>query len=138
MILVDPPLGVAFALQKGRGADFEVASAQLSGEGNLVFDCALTLNDAAGSPPNFTGPFAQGSKGDRFIYIGVGTFAGQNDSCWSRRIKIPLKGISKTLVRDVSSKPGHVLVVRIPGTGRDGTPSCATVKSLDDWKVMKS
>jgi hypothetical protein len=68
----------------------------------------------------------------------MGHVLGQNDSCWSRRIKIPLKGISKTLVRDVSSKPGHALVVRIPGTGRDGTASCATVRPLDDWNVMKS
>jgi hypothetical protein len=137
VILVEPPPGVAFALQKGRGADFEVASAQLSRKGNLVFDCAVTLKDGS-SPPDFTGPFTQGPKGDRFVYIGVGTFAGQKDSCWSRRIKIPLKGISKTQVRDVLSKARHALVVRIPGTGRDGTPSCATVKPVDDWTVVKS
>jgi|SRR5262245_43308805 len=138
LVLVGPPKGVAFGVQKGRGEESEAVSVQQSRDGDLTFDFSLTLKNADDSPPNFTGPFAQGPKGDRFVYIGVGTFAGQKDSCWSRRIKIPLKGISKTLVRDVSSKPGHALVVRIPGTGRDGTPSCATVKSLDDWKVMKS
>ena len=138
VILVDPPPGVAFALQKGRGGEYEAVAVQLSGKANLVFDCTVTQKDGVGSALNFTGPFAQGPKGARFVYIGVGTFAGQKDSCWSRRIKIPLNGISKAMVRDVSAKSGHTLVVRIPGAGRDGTPSCATVRPLDDWKVKMS
>ena len=138
LVLVGPPKGVAFGIQQGRGDGSEAVSVQQSRGGDLIFELSLTLKSADDSPLNLTGPFAQGPKGDRFIYIGVGTFAGQKDSCWSRRIKIPLKGISKTQVREVLSKPRHALVVRIPGTGRDGTPSCATVKPLDDWKVMKS
>src|SRR5262245_30052419 len=81
LVLVDPPKSVAFGLQKGRGAEYEAVSVQQSRGGDLSFDLWLTLKKADDSPPNFTGPFAQGPKGDRFVYIGVGTFAGQQESC---------------------------------------------------------
>lgn len=135
LVLLTPPAGVAFGIQKGRGAKSEAVLVQLGGQGNLQFDFSLELKPGS---LNFVGPFAQGPTGDRFVYIGVGTFAGQTDSCWSRRIKVPLNGISKTVLRAVSSKPGQRLVAKIPGTGRDGTPSCATVKPLDDWKIVQA
>ena len=138
LVLVKPPAGVAFGIQKGRGAKYETVLVQLGGKNDLQFDFALELKGAPAGAPNFVGPFAQGPASDRFVYIGVGTFAEQTDSCWSRRIKVPLKGISKTLLRDVSSKPSHLLVASIPGAGRDGTPSCATVRPLGDWKLVKA
>ena len=137
LVLVAPPADVAFGIQKGRGANYETVLVQLGGSGDLRFDFALELKSTSGTP-NFVGPFAQGTATDRFVYIGVGTFAGQKDSIWSRRMKIPLSGISKTLVREVLSKPGYRLAARIPGTGRDGTPSCATTNILDGWKIVPS
>jgi hypothetical protein len=136
LVLVDPPVDVAFGIQKGRGAKYETVLIQLGGKGDLRFDFSIDLKSAPGAAPNFVGPFAQGTAADRFVYIGLGTFARQKDSPWSRRIKIPLSGITKALVRELLSKPGHRLVARIPGTGRDGTPSCATVSLLGEWKVM--
>ena len=135
LVLVDPPVNVAFGIQKGRGAKYETVLVQLGGRSDLRFDFTLELKSMSGAP-NFVGPFAQGPVSDRFVYVGVGTFAGQKDSPWSRRIKIPLSGITETLVREVLSKPGQRLVARIPGTGRDGTPSCATTRILDAWKVV--
>lgn len=135
LVLVDPPADVAFGIQKGRGANYETVLVQLGGRGDLRFDFALELKSTSGTP-NFVGRFAQGTATDRFVYIGVGTFAGQKDSIWSRRMKIPLSGISQTLVREVLSTPGHRLAARIPGTGRDGTPSCATTNTLDGWKIV--
>jgi hypothetical protein len=87
--------------------------------------------------PNFTGPFAQGPPDGRFVYIDVGTCAGQHDTPWSRRMKIPLQGITWPLVRKALAKPGYRLTARIPGTGRDGGPSCATVRPLGDWEVTR-
>ena len=40
--------------------------------------------------PNFAGPFVQGPAGERFVYINIGTYAGQLNTPWSRRLKIPL------------------------------------------------
>jgi Family of unknown function (DUF5990) len=84
LVLVDPPVDVAFGIQKGRGTKYEIVLVQLGGRGDLRFDVALELKSPSGTP-NFTGPFAQGPASDRFVYIGVGTFAGQKDSVWSRR-----------------------------------------------------
>ena len=33
-------------------------------------------------PPNFVGSIVQGPPMGRFIYIDIGKFAGQIDSCW--------------------------------------------------------
>jgi hypothetical protein len=62
----------------------------------------------------------------------IGTYAGQVDSCWSRRLKIPLAGITMKMLQ-----AGNVLEARVPGTGRDGSPSCATVKDFEGWKLVK-
>jgi hypothetical protein len=65
------------------------------------------------------------------VYVDIGTCAGQADSCWSRRLKVPLEGIPAKMIRK-----GGVLEARVPGTGRDGGPNCATVKDFEGWKVV--
>ena len=137
IILVDPPAGVAFGVQRGRGANYETLQVQQRTRGEIVFEFSLTVNDSRKDAPNFVGPFAQGPADGRFLYLDVGTYAGQKDTPWSRRIKIPLKGISWTLVKKVTAKSGLALVAKIPGKGKDGSPSCATVKLLGDWEVVK-
>jgi hypothetical protein len=79
---------------------------------------------------DFRGPFVQGPRGGRFVYLDIGTLAGQHDSPWSRRLKVPLSGITTTLLRRASSGGCPALEARVPGTGRDGTPSCASVKDF--------
>ncbi len=136
-VLVDPPPDVAFGIQRGKGARFESVLVQRRMRGDITFDFSLTLADGrSNARPRFQGPFAQGTPDDRFVYIGVGTFAGEKDSPWSRRMKIPLRGISATLVREVTARPGRTLQVRIPGKGRDGTPNCATVTVTGPWTVV--
>jgi hypothetical protein len=76
--------------------------------------------------PDFSGPFVQGPKGGRFIYIDIGTCAGQRDSRWSRRLKIPLTAITEEMT-------AAVLETRINGTSRDGGPACATPKPFNGW-----
>jgi hypothetical protein len=138
IILVDPPAGVDFGVQRGRGHEYETLQVQQRTRGDIVFDFSLTVNDSRKDGlPNFTGPFAQGPADGRFLYLDVGTYAGQKDTPWSRRIKIPLKDISWTLVKRVTAKSGLFLVAKIPGKGKDGSPSCATVRLLGDWGVAK-
>ena len=138
IILVDPPDGVDFGVQSGRGAEYETLQVQRRTSGDLVFDFSLTVNDSRKDGlPNFTGPCAQGPADGRFVYLGVGTYAGQENTPWSRRIKVPLKDISWSLVRKAIAKPGLALTANIPGKGKDGTPSCATVRLLGDWEVVK-
>jgi hypothetical protein len=71
----------------------------------------------------------------RFIYINIGKSAGQFGSCWERRLKIPLGGITWEMIEKASTK--MLLEARLPGTGKDGGPSCATVKPTEGWAVRK-
>lgn len=70
------------------------------------------------------------------IYVDVGTYAGQKDTSWSRRIIIKLDGITSPLIRKVQAGAGYRLAASIPGRGKDGSPSCATVPIADGWKVV--
>jgi hypothetical protein len=137
LVLVDPPSGVDFGIQRGSGADYETILVQRRTRGDLSFDFSLTVaDDRKDGLPRFKGPFAQGPPASRFIYIDVGTYAGQKDTPWSRRMKVPLQGITWTHIRAAMSKAAHKLTARIPGTGTDGGPSCATVRLLGDWEVV--
>src|SRR5688572_9023431 len=138
LVLVDPPAGVDFGIQRGAGNDYETVFVQQRKRGDLSFDFAMTVVDnRKDGLPNFQGPFAQGPPAGRFIYVDVGTYAGQKNTEWSRRMKVPLQGITWPLIRKVISKPGSTLSARIPGTGKDGGPNCATVKLLGTRQVTE-
>lgn len=127
--VLDPPAGVAFAMQRGRS---ELANAVEARADALVFEFAVNVADASSEPPRLVGEFTQGPAAGRFVYINVGTCAGQH-SPWSRRIKVPLYSMTPELVAAAIAAPGTVLETRIRGTGRDGTPACATVPLLAPW-----
>ena len=133
IVLETPPAGVDYGLQKGHGSTFEPVQTQRSNGSDLHFE--FTAEPRAGSAADFRGPFIQGPAGGRFIYIDIGTIAGQADTPWSRRLKIPLTGITEDMIRRASGAGGAVLEARVPGTGRDGTPACASVKEFAGWKV---
>jgi len=111
---------VDYGLQKGKGSIHETEQKQRSTGGDLHFDFVVTTEGG-----DFRGPYAQGPRGGRFIYIGIGTSAGQFDSIWTRRLKIPLA--------DLLPEPGVSYQARIPGTGRDGSPTCATTRPIGGW-----
>jgi hypothetical protein len=135
IVLVSPPAGVDFGLQEGKGADYRTVQTQRSDGGDLRFVATVTIKGGRGDgPPNFLGPLTQGPPGGRFLYIDIGKLAGQRDSEWERRIKVPLGGITWEMIERVVADPSLVLEARLPGTGRDGGPSCATVHPANGWK----
>lgn len=126
-----PPEGVDYGLQKGRGSFYETVQKQRSSGEDLTFQFDVALKAVGkATAADLAGPFVQGPKGQRFIYLDIGTAAGQADSRWSRRLKIPLTGITPEMI----AAPG-ILEARVPGTGKDGGPTCATVKDFEGWKV---
>ena len=133
IVIEQPPPGVDFALQKGSGNDYEPTQRQRSEGTDLTFEFKPTLRGVPNSLAALGGPFVQGPSRQRFIYIDIGTYAGQADSCWSRRLKVPLDGITAKMVAS-----GGVLEARVPGTSRDGSPNCATVKNFEGWKPAGS
>ena len=136
IVLVAPPAGVDFGVQDGKGNDYTTTQKQRSKDADLTFEITVTVKDNREDGfPNFLGPLAQGPTTGRFIYIDIGKSAGQFDSCWERRIKVPLVGITWDMIDRASTK--LVLEARLPGTGKDGGPSCATVKPTEGWKVCR-
>lgn len=128
--VIEPPPGVRFAMQRGR---FDLAEAVDTRADALVFELPVSVADATCTPPRLLGEFTQGPVTGRFVYINVGTGAGQRGSPWTRRIKVPLYSMTSALIAAALAAPGTVLETRIRGIGRDGTPACATVTLLVPW-----
>jgi hypothetical protein len=139
IVLVKPPAGVVFGIQMGKGANYVTEQKQQLKRNDLRFEFALGL--AAGDQPglpDFRGPGVQGRRGERFVYIDIGQYAGQTDTPWARRLKVPLAGITREMVSTAADDPKAILETRVPGTGRDGGPNCATVKPFDGWTLTRS
>lgn len=137
IVLEKPPAGVDFGLQKGRGSSYETIQKQRFRGKDLSFEFTVRVKGDSKGPPNFLGSFAQGSPGERFIYIDIGTYAGQTGTGWSRRLKIPLRGITWDMIDRVLADAESLLEIQLPGTGKDGGPTCATVKPFPGWKLAR-
>ena len=135
IVLENPPSGVDFGLQKGSGNNYETIQTQRSSDKNLEFEFPITIKLNKDGLPNFLGAFVQGPTNQRFIYIDIGTYAGQKDTAWSRRLKIPLTGINLNMIKELSTNRNKILEARVPGTGRDNGPNCATVKPFTGWHI---
>jgi hypothetical protein len=136
IILEKPPSGIDFGLQKGSGSNYETIQKQTSEEKDLQFEFKVRVKNSKDSTPTFLGPFVQGPPEKRFIYIDIGTFAGQQDTDWSRRLKIPLTGITWDILQPLLTSASGVLEAKVPGTGRDGGPNCGTAKYFSGWKLV--
>jgi len=136
IILQAPTPGVVYGLQKGKGSNYETVQKQVSDSNDLIFDFTVEAKHGDNGKIILHGPFTQGTPQDRFVYIDIGTYAGQKDSQWSRRLKIPLAGIETKLLDTPSSN--QILQCKIPGAGKDGTPNCATVKPFGGWEASSS
>ena len=136
--LIDAPPGVLFGIQEGSGSKYKTVQQQRSGENMLVFDISIHIRDKkpADSEPDFTGPMVQGARGERFLYIDIGTYAGDLFSQWARRLKVPLRGISWDTIK-LLQKQAALLELIIPGTGKDDGPTCGSVKPFNGWKVVR-
>lgn len=136
IILENPPPGVDYGLQKGGGSDYEVTQTQRSKTGDLRFEFVARVKEGKDGQPVLLGPFVHGPPQERFVYLDIGTSAGQTDTPWSRRLKVPLRGITWDMVKQASSAK-HCLETRVPGRAKDGSPSCATVKPFSGWNVKR-
>jgi len=133
IVLVAPPVGVVFAVQRGKG---DLAGSVMSRGPDLQFDFVLLADRAPDGSPRFSGEFVQGPAGRKFVYVNSGTLAGQADSPWTRRAKVGLHMLRWETVERAAAHSGSVLQARIAGVGRDGGPACASVPILDDgWTV---
>lgn len=122
LTIADPVPGVRYSLQKD-DAPHEPVTAT---EAPLSFDVPVRLAD----DNRMLGPFVRREgKERRFVYIRIGTSAGDHASEWSRRAKIDIHDIPPALLE--RARADAVLEVVLPGKGKDGTPACATVRAVE-------
>jgi hypothetical protein len=137
IVLISPPVGVDYGIQRGKGSDYETLYLQrpTNPRAQIVFDVPITVTETEGGL-NFSGPFVQGKTGDRFLYVDIGKYAGQRNTTWARRMKVPLGNITLALVEQ-ASKSGKAIETRIPGTAKDGSPTAAsTAKIQSAWALV--
>jgi hypothetical protein len=129
LVIENPVPGVVHSLQDKKNRPLD-AQASKSGEA-LTFE--LSLRIAHG--PKFYGEQVRSEGPERrFVYIASGRQAGDASSCWDRRMKIDIHDIPPALLEKV--KGGKVLQGSVQGTGKDGTPACASVQ-VDSWRIVR-
>jgi hypothetical protein len=128
LTIADPVAGVAYSLQDKVNMPVDP---RIADDGSISFDVPITLSDDR----RLTGPFVRREGPTRrFVYIAIGTSAGQHASEWSRRAKIDVHDIPADLL--ALAREGRVLETVLPGRAKDGGPACATVRPLEPWRVV--
>ena len=134
--VVDPPPGIAWALQLGR--DQLVAPTSRTAR-EISFDFTVDVVEDAAGKFRLRGPAVQGKPGERFVYLCTGTYAGQYDAPSGGRAKISLEGINRQMIDTIKAKGSGLLHVQFAGTGRNGHVAGATVPLLGEgWHFVKS
>jgi hypothetical protein len=135
IVLKNPIEGTRYGLQKGKGSVYETLQGQLGSGHDLKFNFTIQVKEINGSVPTIIGPFVQGPKGNRFIYIGIGSYAGQTGAVWNGRIKVPLSDAAFENIQ--SDKDLYLWSCNIPGRNKDGKPVFATIKPFEGWFRQK-
>jgi hypothetical protein len=122
VVIENPVPGVCHSLQSG---DTGILDPKRSKAGEpLTFDFPVRV--APGS--KFFGDQVRREGPERrFVYIRIGQSAGDHASDWTRRMKIDVHDTPQALLDRAIAGEG-VLELTVNGTGKDGTPACATVK----------
>ena len=120
-LVVEAPLpGITHSLQDKRNNPVD---AKVSQDGEpLAFDFPVRI----GPGPKYYGEQVRSEGPERrFVYIAIGRQTGDAASPWNRRMKIDIHNVTAPLLEGALA--GKCLVGTVAGTGKDGTPACATV-----------
>lgn len=132
IVIERPVAGVLHSLQEGDDRPLDPQRSK-AGEA-LTFAFPLRIERPAGAPPKVFGPQVR-REGPlrRFVYIRIGTSAGDRASPWTRRMKIDIHDVDPALLDQAIA--GGVLEGTINGTLPDGSPACATIRPVR-WRVV--
>ena len=133
VIVQQPPTGVHFAVQGGKG---DLIPPTLSSAEEVRFDFEVRVQSGPDGCPNFLGACTHGPRQGRFVYVCSGVSAAQAGSPWERRAKLSLMSIEWALLDALQEQPGSVLEARIGGRAKDGGPACASVPILGGWRLV--
>lgn len=120
-------VGLRLGVQRGRAEVVQDVSADGA---EATFDVTLKVSGepSPDAGPDFTGPFAQGTRGDRFVYLTWGM--RQADNGWEivRRAKLRLGAIGWDWIAK-ARQTGEPLEVVIDATDAKGGPVCASLSA---------
>ena len=124
IILVRPTKDVEYGLQKGSGSKYETIQKQQYSSKDLVFRFQATVkgDHKKDELPKFSGPFIQGPTNNKFVYIDIGSCAGQLNTPWSRRLKIPVTGITWEHINKLNANASLILQTSVPGPEKMADP----------------
>lgn len=134
-ILVEGPLpNLEIALQRGKADKAQLIPPSSKSADAVAFDLDVMVGGRLDDGrPRLLGPFVQGPPEARFLYLSVGRYAGQADSPWAGRVKVPLGDIQWD--RLAALVPGNRLTAMVPGQSPKGAPALASVRLLPPgWK----
>jgi hypothetical protein len=131
LVIEQPVAGVLHSLQEGNDRPLDPKRSQ-AGEA-LAFEFPLRIERTADGASFFGPQVRREGPLRRFVYVRVGTAAGDCASPWTRRMKIDIHDIEPALLD--AAIAGGVLVGTIDGTLPDGSPACATVRPVS-WRVV--
>ena len=114
--------GVRLGIQEGKAVVQDVSGD--TEEVTFRFSLRVREHPRTGRP-NFLGPFAQGTPGERFVYLCWGE---RTDGEWDgfRRAKIPLKSLTWAQI-DRTATTGLPLRATIRATDMKGRPATASL-----------
>ena len=128
LVIETPVPGVAYSLQD---KESQPVDAKMSKGAAIVFEFPIRV---AGGPKSYGEQVRSEGPERRFVYIATGQQAGQQESCWSRRMKIDIHTIPEALITE--ARAGKVLQATINGTASDGTPACASTPLRKTWRAV--
>ena len=131
IVIEQPVAGVLHSLQEGDASPLDPKRSK-AGE-PLRFDFPLRIERTADGAKFFGKQVRREGPLRRFVYIRIGTAAGDRASPWTRRMKIDIHDIDPALLD--AAMAGGVLEGTLEGTLPDGSPACATIRPVR-WQVV--
>ena len=129
IVVEDPIQGLALALQRGQAGKAALLAPARNTSAAVVFELEVTVDGSLpDGRPRLLGPFVQGPPDARFVYLAVGRRAGQAESQWDGRVKVPLGELGWEHIEALP--PLRRLVARIAGQSPKGGPALATTRLL--------
>jgi hypothetical protein len=94
---------------------------------SATWEFELVTRPGADGAVDVGGPFAQGRRGDRFVYLTWGTVDAEGAFAMFRRAKLHLADVDPGVLARAAAGEGR-LVARIGLTDTCGNPICARVR----------
>lgn len=103
-----------------------------------VFTFTITAVRGADGLLDFRGPFVQGTRGARFLYLSWGDLLPDGQFQMFRRAKLTLSALSESGIAADGLAPGTLVEATVNLTAQRGGPICARVRPPDiRWQIVR-